>query len=104
MASPTKYVHLEDQITSFLICKNDKNAEIYTTHPSEIKKINTFIDKYPNEIDVLEDNKEKGIKISVPKTWIQFKRPKQYNEQERAKRAEIMREVRKKRKNNKKEE
>ena len=61
-----------------------------------ITKIRRLHDKYPDDFDYLEENKDGSICARIPVSWIRISRPRELTEEQKEVLAERMKAVRQK--------
>lgn len=84
-------IPLEEQetvIVSYPI-ETGKDCEIYTTVPSEMKRLEKMVNKYPDVYKVLKDDKY-GYTVSGPWKYSRPKNPRTMTEEQRQKASERM--------------
>jgi len=64
-----------------------KKTTVYTTIPSDLKKMWNLHEKYPDDVKIIHDDKY-GTEFEVPRKWVTVRRPRTLSEEERQKAAE----------------
>ena len=73
----------------------DSMAKIYTTIPTEVKRLYRMHEKYPEDVHILHDDKY-GTEFSVPVRWVTVRRPRTVSEETRKASAERLAALRQK--------
>lgn len=80
-----------EQETIITYNEQDSTAEVDTCNKSLIRKLDEYAKGTTSVIKVGED--KHGKRYIVPKKWVNVKKPRQYSEEEREKRANRLREI-----------
>lgn len=71
--------------------RNSKTATITLCQGKYITKITRLAKQYPNEVEIIKENKDGSIVCHLPVKYIKISRPREYSEEQKAIMAERMR-------------
>ena len=62
--------------------QSSRFATVYTTIPTDLKKMWKLAEKYPDEVKILHDDKW-GSEFQIPRKWVSIKKPRTMTEEQR---------------------
>lgn len=86
----------EEQETTVCIDYITKRANVYSSKPSMIEVLESWVHNYPNEVVCLHAD-ECGLEVSVPMGWIKVRAPKRRSEEWKEEARERLEKARQKR-------
>lgn len=87
------YTGFMENVIEFL--KDDTRATLSLSQKRYISQVRKLSEQYPDECEIVANNKDGSICAHVPVSWVQIRRPREYSEEQRAKMAERLEMLRK---------